>query len=561
MNTTPAIQNSNRILTAPARPSTARLTLLLAGPALLFSSCMPMMATGTAAKTYSLNFADQTYSSGTTTVNGQAVAYRAYENVVYVQHPEDAAYESMNIYVPEAYFQGQPVGTYTAQTAPIFLPNQIGGYSPALPGTLEAGGLGGMGLAAGGVAPTVTGTASPAATPAATTPAATAPAADAAPAGAPAASTPNAAQMSLARGYIVASPGARGRSSKNAAGEYIGKAPAAIVDLKAAVAYLRANDAVMPGNAERIISNGTSAGGGLSALLGATGNNPDYAPYLKALGAAPARNDIYAVSAYAAITDLDHADTAYEWLFNGVNTYTSMNITVNNGVVTRTQVPGTLTDAQINVSNDLKAMFPGYLNSLALKTGDTALTLDAQGNGPFKTYVASLVQASAQRALDAGTDLSQVSYLTIQNGKVTGVDFDAYVKAAGRQKTPPAFDGLSLENPENEEFGTRTVNTRHFTDYSQQHTAVSATQAEALTVKMMNPMYYIGDVQTKPAAHWRIRQGTADRDTALAVPVILGTKLSNLGYDVDLALPWNQGHGGDYDLDQLFTWMDKVVAQ
>lgn len=540
----------------------SRLHFCLIGSALLLSSCS--MMTGT--KTYPLDFDGKTYRSATTTVNGKEVRYRAYEGVVYVQRPEDVTTEIMNIYVPEEYFEGKASGSYTARTAPIFLPNQIGGYSPAQPGTVEGGGLGGMGLAAGGQAPTVS---TPAAAPSATTPS-TAPSSTTTPSPAPppttaaapaAASAPNAIQTALSRGYVVASPGARGRSSKNAAGEYTGKAPAAIVDLKAAVRYLRYNDAVMPGNTERIISNGTSAGGALSALLGVTGNNADYEPYLKALGAAPARDDIYAVSDYAGITNLDHADAAYEWQFNGVNDYTRMQITVTNGQVQRTQIPGTLTTQQIQVSNDLKAMFPSYVNGLALKTGDTVLNLDTAGNGSFKTYVASLVQASAQRALDAGTDLSTFTYLTIQGGRVTAVDFAAYVKAGGRQKTPPAFDGLSLENAENELFGTRTVNARHFTSYSQQHTAAPATQADARTVGLMNPMNYIGTAGTKTAAHWRIRQGTADRDTSLAIPVILGTRLSNSGYDVDLALPWNVSHRGDYDLTELFAWMDRVVAQ
>ena len=102
----------------------------------------------------------------------------------------------------------------------------------------------------------------------------------------------NASLVALSRGYIVAAPGARGRTLKDEQGNYTGKAPAAIVDLKAAVRYLRSNDKNMPGNAERIISNGTSAGGALSALLGATGNNKDYEPYLKELGAANAKDDV-----------------------------------------------------------------------------------------------------------------------------------------------------------------------------------------------------------------------------------------------------------------------------
>ncbi len=30
------------------------------------------------------------------------------------------------------------------------------------------------------------------------------------------------------------------------------------------------------------------------------------------------------------------------------------------------------------------------------------------------------------------------------------------------------------------------------------------------------------------------------------------------GKDVDFALPWDRPHGGDYDLDELFDWMERV---
>ena len=81
--------------------------------------------------------------------------------------------------------------------------------------------------------------------------------------------------MALSKGYVVASAGARGRTTKNNEGMYTGKVPAAIVDLKAAIRYLKFNDKKMPGDASKIISNGTSAGGAISTLLGATGNNLD----------------------------------------------------------------------------------------------------------------------------------------------------------------------------------------------------------------------------------------------------------------------------------------------
>lgn len=75
---------------------------------------------------------------------------------------------------------------------------------------------------------------------------------------------------------------------------------------------------------------------------------------------------------------------------------------------------------------------------------------------------------------------------------------------------------------------------------------------------MMNPTYYIGARRTTHARHWRIRHGTIDHHTSLAVPVILATMLADKGYDVDFEMPWEQDHGGDYDLPELFAWINKI---
>ena len=122
---------------------------------------------------------------------------------------------------------------------------------------------------------------------------------------------------------LLPAPGARGRTSQNAKGEYTGKAPACIVDLKAAVRYLRYNDKRMPGDGEKIISNGTVRAGPLSALLAATGNSPDYAPYLAALGAADARDDIFAASCYCPSPIWIMRTRPNEWLFQGLTHYKS----------------------------------------------------------------------------------------------------------------------------------------------------------------------------------------------------------------------------------------------
>lgn len=60
------------------------------------------------------------------------------------------------------------------------------------------------------------------------------------------------------------------------------------------------------------------------------------------------------------------------------------------------------------------------------------------------------------------------------------------------------------------------------------------------------------------AQYWRIRHGAKDRDTSLAIPIILALKLRQAGKQVDLALPWDVPHSGDYDLDELFAWVDSL---
>ena len=68
----------------------------------------------------------------------RSVTVRAYEGLPTVLHPVEPDYQAINVFIPEAYFEGGQVGAYTASTAPIFLPNDVGGYMPAKPGALDA---------------------------------------------------------------------------------------------------------------------------------------------------------------------------------------------------------------------------------------------------------------------------------------------------------------------------------------------------------------------------------------------------------------------------------------
>ncbi|MEE0480969.1 MAG: subtype B tannase [Mitsuokella jalaludinii] len=507
---------------------------------------------------YSLKFNAKNYTKETLKLEGQDVAFRAYRDVVYTAKPASVASESMSIFIPEAYFtKGGTVNGYTAKTAPIFLPNGVGGYMPG-----ESKEPSDSDRMSGGA---------------------------------------NASLVALSKGYVVAAPAVRGRTTVGDDGKtYVGKAPALLVDYKAAVRYLRHNRHRLPaGNTDRIISDGTSAGGALSALLGATGNSKEYDAELRAIGAAHERDDIFAAMAYCPITDLDHADMAYEWMFNGVNEAYQHSAPMSPLLPLKAgSMPGALkvgdavvplgpgpvvqgdsaaadrpdnapvedssavemTQAERVASDQLKALFPDYVNSLGLKDRQgRALTLDEDGTGSFADYIKSVYAASAQSALDAGEDLSALDWLTIENGMVKDVDLAKYAAWATRLKAAPAFDKFDRSAPENDEFGTTDNTPRHFTGFSlTRDKEAGATMATWDDVRRMNPMYFIGQQGVTIAPHWRIRHGAKDRDTSMAVPALLALKLQDSGYEVDFASPWGKGHAGDYDLAELFDWADGI---
>ncbi|NBP67144.1 MAG: alpha/beta hydrolase [Cytophagia bacterium] len=488
-------------------------------------------------KSYPLEFDSKNYQSKTLTFEGKFFEVRAYENIVYVSNPIDTAYQKINIYIPEEYFNGKTINGYASNTAPILFLNKIGGYMPAKAANTKEDEMGMRPPLNGEMPPTR----------------------DKKTEGMPPMNggmpqRTSTVLAALSKGYIVASAGARGRTSMDNKGNYSGKAPAGLVDLKAAIRYLKFNNKRMPGDANKIISNGTSAGGAMSALLGATGNNPDYEPYLKSLGAAKAADDVFAVSAYCPITNLDHADIAYEWQFNGINTYKKGGPFVGNNDQAKI-----LSDEQISVSQKLKTAFPAYLNALQLKDKNgNILSLDESGDGNFKELVKQYLMTSAQKVFNSGKNLSEFKFLTISDNKVTNIDYEAYLNYIGRQKTPPAFDALDLSTGENMLFGTPTIDKLHFTDFGKNNSKTNTPKADNTLVKMMNPMYYIGQKNTITSKNWRIRHGTKDKDTSLAISIMLATMLENKGYKVNFELPWEKTHSGDYDLDELFQWIDTL---
>lgn len=299
----------------------------------------------------------------------------------------------------------------------------------------------------------------------------------------------------------------------------------------------------------------------MSSLLGSTGNHPDYENYLKTIGAAEERDNIFAASCYCHITNLDNADMAYEWEFNGLNDYhrTIFHRDESGKDVIILQ-EGNMTETQIRLSNELKVLFPKYLNSLNLKDDNgNELTLDNDGNGTFKEFIKAKVISSIDKELEQGTDLSEFDWIKIENKKVKSIDFTKYINFRRRQKVTPAFDSISMGTPENELFGTEYVKERHFTEFSKKHSICDGELADKNQIKMMNPMYYIEDSKSDKAKYYRIRHGAIDRDTSLAISAMLSLKLENNGINVDFQYPWGKSHDGDYDLEELFNWIDNIV--
>ena len=487
----------------------------------------PPLQADTSAK-ISLAFDVKNYESMSTTVDNKEIKYRAFEYIPYVANPIDIDQQYMNIYVPEEYFNNGTVNGYNTQTAPIFMPNAVGGYMPsqAMTPKVENG-------------------------------------------------KPNSVLYALSRGYVVASPATRGRTNKASDGNFIGKAPAVIVDLQAATAYLHANDSTMPGNANRIITNGTSAGGAVSLLQGATGNNSDFQPYLQALGAATAATNVYAVSAYAPITNLDAADMAYEWSYKGITSFNK--VTMGQGELPQANVGGNTAPPQrtmqrvnlnaddVAYSNLLSEHFPEYVNNLQLHDSmGRVLKLDKNGNGTFKNYVKAFIIDAANKAQAKGTDLSKHTYFVRDNktGDIKDINWEAYNQFVSRSKAPGAFDSRSNDSGENSLFGTSATDNNHFTITAALHDTTPNQDVyveNAKIVTMMNPMNYLGSPAATNARYYRIRYGTADSNTSVAIPLIVGTRAQNLGYNVDMATPFDVDHSGDYDLDELFNWMDNIV--
>lgn len=277
--------------------------------------------------------------------------------LTYCKTPATTTYESLAIFVPGAYFTAKQngstysctvnekavVGGFTASTAPILMPVNTGTLAAQASPTAYSH---------DGLAPY------------------------------------------MQAGCIYVYAGFRGRSAgydtASSTDElFSGGSPWPVVDLKAAVRYLRYNAAALPCDTSRVFVFGFAAGGGVSAVLGASGDASAFEPYLAQIGAvthdaegASVSDAIAGSASWCPVTSFDIADAAYEW---------SQGQYASDG----TRAEGTWTR---QLSQDLAGAYGAWVNEMDLRdSDDSQLTLD-------ETEAGAYAMGSYANALLAGVD-------------------------------------------------------------------------------------------------------------------------------------------------------------
>ncbi|NLO83925.1 MAG: carboxylesterase family protein [Clostridiales bacterium] len=495
------------------------------------------------------------------------------EGIVYCQNPDTPHLQCLNLYVPSAYMtesgeinRGAQMMNYTASTAPIVFENCIGGYSEAEPISIDHPRSQGM--------------------------------------------------QYLRAGLVYVTVGARGKQTTKE-GRFVGKAPIGLVDLKAAVRFLKHNRAYIAGDTERIISTGVSAGGAMSSLLGVTANNPSYDSYLVQSGAITSEtDDVFAAQCYCPIIDLEHANMAYEWMFQGM-----YHAEGRPGIVQG----GDFSPFQCALSDVLAKMYLTYFNSLCVLHPATAsaLSIDDGGrSGSGYDYLMEVMNAAITKHLvmlqsgllpvnytvddyldGAYTEMvpdssaarpnmpppmvqrkgnAKRAWLTWDGKSAAISSLDAFLQSElPRLKPCTSFDALDLTQAENQVFGRDAADYVHFDthtftalqvladDYPKEFARyydafLADTSNDQLKhrIDLINPLTQIEFADSDHMAkHFRVRVGTHDPHTSFTMAMLLALTVKAKGCStVDYAMVWDEDHGpADYK-SEFVDWIQSIAT-
>jgi hypothetical protein len=202
----------------------------------------------------------------------------------------------------------------------------------------------------------------------------------------------------------------------------------------------------------------------------------------------------------------------------------------------------------------------------------------------------------------AGKDISNWMAWDSKTQKVVITNLADYQDYSNRMKGITSFDGLNGKATENQPFGDKKTNNKHFSSavldvLTKNSDSLKSAWTDADTKKtgnasfadfyaafksdvadghrdeygndivdLYNPMLFIdrdksylnGDV----AKHVRIRYGTADANSSLPIITLLGIELQKKsGVDLNFEYVWEGGHGDiEQDNQTLYKWVDKICA-
>lgn len=475
-----------------------------------------------------------------------------YEGVCYIGNVVDPKRQRMNICFPAAYMDGGTVNGYTAKTAPVLFFVPGGGFR--MHGLMDPA-LDELGL------------------------------------------------MALKRGFVVAAPDIRGCEDcyvdvdGDGEPEFTGTAPAQLVDLKAALRFLRYNQDVLPGNFSRVVATGGSSGGAMTSLLAASGNTPRIKKYLEQAGAADAPDDIQAAIPFCGPGDLIHADMAYDWIF-GRFIYEADMVEAKNmwGIVEASPVIGKDENGnpimRINYSAgetayDYYTVYAKMFVDEYLK-GELGVT-EAQYVARFMGYLLpAYLKHRANNPGECENDYfffdSYEAYLAAGNPKDPYYDecaypaggyinFDLFRASTAKAafKGSPSFDKLKKSDMlkyENALFGDLKSGGCNFTAYGAAHSDLGLGVLPgdvAERVVNQNPLSYIGDPECDCAKHWIVGHGTWDGDIPVTLSMDIVEKLKATGVtDVDFWLVVNGGHGGgegEAAKSRMLDWAERALFE
>ncbi len=408
--------------------------------------------------------------------------------------------------------------------------------------------------------------------------------------------------MALKRGFVVVSYGARSRGNSATDGKFLGHSPATATDTKAAIRYLRANRKFLKNiDTDKIIVNGTSGGGAMTALIAASGNSSDFFAYLYEIGAAgisrsedgiflsdPEIGDnVFATMSYCPITDLGNADAAYEFTYNETRKklFKEGNLSY----------PAASNEDIIRRSDALKERYAGYVDSLKLVRKDGTMLTSENLNDEIirlmKNEIEESITEIGVEKMKADIENSKWhgnSWLVLSDDGKYEYDFEQhkyFVAMNQKLKIAPAFSNSGLYEPQqqNEDnlFGTRAQHYSPFEFVSWNEDTVKNSVGKddtglewddfmktdegrmlAAQIKMTCPFDYLTrDKNVTTAPNWYVRWGMKDRDSSFALETVFyhellnSTGVKNLNFE----FAWLYPHSGNYDATEAFKWLDSVL--